>query len=55
MATLGDRDCIDEAWKSGLDIDVVDGEQVQSLIASIFAKVPALLGKVKMALQPSAE
>lgn len=51
MATLKDPDFITEARKVGLDIDAVDGDEVQKLIAGIYAASPELLAKVKKSLQ----
>ncbi len=52
MATLKDAEFIAEAKKFGLDIDAVEGDEVQRLIANIYAAPPALLAKIKKALQP---
>ncbi len=52
MATLKDPEFVAEARKAGLDIDAVEGSEVQRLIAKIYAAPPELLAKVKKALQP---
>jgi hypothetical protein len=50
-ATLKDPEFVAEARKAGMDIDAVEGDEVQRLIANIYAASPELLGKVKKALQ----
>jgi tripartite-type tricarboxylate transporter receptor subunit TctC len=52
MATMTDPEFIVEARKAGLDIDAVDGPEVQRLIGKIYAASPDLIAKVKRALQP---
>ena len=52
METMKDPDFVAEARKAGLDIDAVDGAEVQRLIARIYAAPPELIAKVKKALQP---
>ena len=52
MATMKDPDFVSEAQKAGLDIDAVDGAEVQRLIARIYAAPPDLIAKVKKALRP---
>jgi tripartite-type tricarboxylate transporter receptor subunit TctC len=52
MATMTDPDFVAEARKAGLDIDAVDGAEVQRLIGKIYSAPKELIGKVKAALQP---
>ena len=52
MATMTDPAFVAEARKAGLDIDAVDGREVQRLIGKIYSAPPELLAKVKQALQP---
>ena len=52
MATMKDPDFEAEAKKAGLDIDAVDGAEVQRLIGRIYAAPPELIAKVKKALTP---
>ena len=49
---MKDPDFDAAARKAGLDIDAVDGAEVQRLIARIYAAPPELIAKVKKALQP---
>ena len=51
-ATLKDPEFMSEAKRAGLDIDAVEGDVVQKLIARIYGASPDLIGKVKKALQP---
>jgi tripartite-type tricarboxylate transporter receptor subunit TctC len=51
MATMKDPDFITEARKLGMDIEAVDGAAVQKLVAAIYAAPPALIAKMKSALQ----
>jgi len=53
METMTDPDFMVEARKAGLDIDAVDGAEVQRLIANIYAAPPDLIAKVKQALRPN--
>jgi len=52
METMRDPDFVAEARKAGLDIDAVDGGEVQRLIAQIYSAPPELIAKVKAALRP---
>lgn len=52
MATMKDPEFITESRKIGLDIDAVDGEEVQRLIGKIYSAPPSLIARVKAALQP---
>ncbi len=52
MDTMTDPEFVTEARKAGLDIDAVDGLEVQRLIGKIYAASPDLIGKVKAALKP---
>jgi len=52
MATMKDPAFVAEAQKLGLDTEAVDGETVQKLVAAFYAAPPALIAKMKSALQP---
>ena len=52
MATLKDPEFISEARRVGLDIDAVAGDEVQRLIAGIYAASPDLIAKVRNGLKP---
>jgi tripartite-type tricarboxylate transporter receptor subunit TctC len=53
MATMKDPGFVAEARKLGMDIDAVDGDQVQRLVGAIYAAPPELIVKMKKALQGS--
>jgi tripartite-type tricarboxylate transporter receptor subunit TctC len=53
MATMKDPGFVTEARKLGMDIDAVDGDQVQRLVGAIYAAPPELIVKMKKALQGS--
>jgi hypothetical protein len=53
MATMKDPGFVTEARKLGMDIDAVDGDEVQRLVKTIYAAPPALIAKLKTALQGS--
>jgi tripartite-type tricarboxylate transporter receptor subunit TctC len=50
MATLADKQLLADAAKMHVDIDPVPGEELQSLIAKIYATPPALVERAKAAL-----
>jgi hypothetical protein len=50
-ATMKDPEFVAEARKAGLDIDMVEGDEVQRLIAGIYGASPQLIAKVKQALK----
>jgi tripartite-type tricarboxylate transporter receptor subunit TctC len=52
MATMKDPAFVAEARKLGLDVEAVDGETVQKLVTAFYAAPPALIAKMKSALQP---
>jgi tripartite-type tricarboxylate transporter receptor subunit TctC len=51
MATMKDPAFVAEARKLGMDIESVDGETVQKLVAAFYAAPPELIAKMKAALQ----
>jgi tripartite-type tricarboxylate transporter receptor subunit TctC len=51
--TMKDPEFVAEAARLGLDIDAVEGAEVQKLIANIYGAPPDLIAKVKKALQPT--
>jgi hypothetical protein len=51
MATMKDPAFVAEARKLGLDVEAVDGETVQKLVAAFYAAPPALTAKMKSSLQ----
>jgi tripartite-type tricarboxylate transporter receptor subunit TctC len=51
-ATMKDADYVAEGRRMGLDIDAVDGEEVQRLVGAFYAAPADLVGKVKAALKP---
>ena len=53
MATMKDPEFVAEAGKAGMDIDAVDGDEVQRLIAKMYSAPPELIAKMKKALQPA--
>jgi tripartite-type tricarboxylate transporter receptor subunit TctC len=53
MATMKDPAFVAEARKLGMDIDAVDGDEVQRLVRTIYATPPDLIAKMKNALQGS--
>jgi tripartite-type tricarboxylate transporter receptor subunit TctC len=53
MATMKDANFMAEARKMGMDIDAVDGDAVQRLVAKLYASPPDLIAKLKKALQGS--
>lgn len=50
MDTLADKEFLEEAKKSKLDVDPVTGEEMDGVIAGLFKLEPALLAKLKGAL-----
>ena len=50
MDTLADKEFLEEARKSKLDVDPVTGEEMDGIIAGLFKLEPALLSKLKGAL-----
>ena len=52
MDTMHDPAFVAEATRAGLDINAVDGAEVQRLIARFYAASPAILTKVKASLHP---
>jgi tripartite-type tricarboxylate transporter receptor subunit TctC len=53
MATMKDPAFVAEARKAGMDIDAVDGAEVQRLVATMYSATPDLVEKLKTALQPA--
>jgi len=51
MATMKDPGFVAEARKLGMDIDAVDGDEVQRLVGAIYAAPSGLIAKMKSALQ----
>jgi tripartite-type tricarboxylate transporter receptor subunit TctC len=51
MATMKDPDFQADAKKSKLDLDPIDGEEVEKMIAGIFKLPPALVARLKEALK----
>ncbi len=52
METMRDPDFVAQAGQAGLDIDAVDGAEVQRLIGDIYSAPPELIARVKAALRP---
>jgi tripartite-type tricarboxylate transporter receptor subunit TctC len=52
MATMKDPDLVAEARKAGMDVNAVDGDEVQRLVAKIYSAPPDLIAKVRKALEP---
>jgi tripartite-type tricarboxylate transporter receptor subunit TctC len=50
METLDDKDLLAEAQKMRLDIEPISGEEVQSLVAKIYAMPPNIVAKAKQSL-----
>jgi tripartite-type tricarboxylate transporter receptor subunit TctC len=50
MATLSDKQLLADAAKMGVDIDPVAGDELQKLIAKIFATPPEVIARAKAAL-----
>ncbi len=50
MDTLADKEFLEEAKKSKLDVEPVTGEEMDGIIAGLFKLEPALLAKLKGAL-----
>ena len=53
MVTMKDPAFVAEARKAGMDIDAVDGVEMQRLIAKMYAASPELVARLKKALQPA--
>jgi tripartite-type tricarboxylate transporter receptor subunit TctC len=53
MTTMKDPAFVAEARKAGMDIDAVDGAEMQRLIAKMYAASPELVARLKKALQPA--
>jgi tripartite-type tricarboxylate transporter receptor subunit TctC len=53
MATMKDPGFVADARKLGMDIDAVDGGEVQRLVSTIYKAPPELIAKLKAALQGS--
>jgi hypothetical protein len=51
MDTMTDPEFMADAKKSKLDLDPIDGEEVQKMVAGMFKLSPALVGKLKEALK----
>jgi len=51
MATMKDPAFVAEARKLGMDIDAVDGDEVQRLVGTIYKAPPELIVRMKSALQ----
>jgi tripartite-type tricarboxylate transporter receptor subunit TctC len=51
MDTMKDPEFLADAKKSKLDIDPLSGEEVQKMVAGMFKLPPALVAKLKEALQ----
>lgn len=50
LDTFKDKEFLDEATKSKLDVDPIPGEQVEQIVAGLFKLDPALLAKLKQIL-----
>ncbi|HXV82730.1 MAG TPA: tripartite tricarboxylate transporter substrate-binding protein [Candidatus Binatia bacterium] len=50
LDTIKDKEFLDEAAKSKLDVDPIPGEQVEKIVAGLFKLDPALLAKLKQIL-----
>jgi tripartite-type tricarboxylate transporter receptor subunit TctC len=53
LAAWRDPELLDDAKKLQLDVDPIPGEEIQSLLRSIYASPPALLKSVKKAVTPN--
>lgn len=51
MATMKDPEFLADAKKSKFDVDPLDGEEVQKMVAGMFKLPPALVAKLKEALK----
>jgi hypothetical protein len=49
--TMKDSEFLADAKKSKLDLDPIDGEEVQRMVAGMFKLSPALVGRLKEALK----
>jgi hypothetical protein len=52
LDTLHDPELVAEAKKEKLDVDPVSGEDVQAIVAKVFAAPPDLVAKTKQATVP---
>ena len=50
MATLGDKDLLAEAEKSGFDVGPLSGEDLQAMVAKLYALPPKVIERAKRSL-----
>ena len=50
MATMGDPALIAEANKAGMELGARDGEEVQALVAKLYALPPNVIARTKKAM-----
>ena len=50
MATLGDQDLLAEAEKAGFDVEPLSGEDLQAMIAKLYALPPKVIERAKQSL-----